>query len=132
MEKKLTWRSYTTAKALPTTKWVELINKKEFAKAALDGNSKTFVVHVASLSSAPFVVNPFRRPEISGLIAKEASIKIPDKYIAFADVFFLDLAAKLSEHTGINDHAIELVDGQQSPYGPIHSLGPVELETLKA
>ena len=30
LEKKLTWRSYTTAKALPTTKQVELIDKKEF------------------------------------------------------------------------------------------------------
>ena len=35
-EKKLTWRSYTAAEALSTIKRVELINKKEFAKAALD------------------------------------------------------------------------------------------------
>ncbi len=33
---KLTWRSYTTANILPTTIWVELIDKKEFANAALD------------------------------------------------------------------------------------------------
>ncbi len=46
---KLTGRSYTTAEALPTTSWVKLIDKKEFAKAALDGNSETFVVHVAAL-----------------------------------------------------------------------------------
>ena len=31
-EKELTWRSYTAAEALPTTKRVELIDKKEFAK----------------------------------------------------------------------------------------------------
>ena len=42
------------------------------------------------------------------------------------------MASKLPEHTGINDHAIELVEGQQPPYGPIYSPGPVELETLKA
>ncbi len=42
------------------------------------------------------------------------------------------LAAKLSEYTGINDHAIELVDDRQPPYGPIYSLGPIELEILKA
>ena len=58
VEKKLTWRSYTTAKALPTTKRVELIDKKEFAKAALDKkaldkNSETFVVHVVSLNLVP-------------------------------------------------------------------------------
>ena len=53
VEKKLTWRSYNTAEALPTTKRVELINKKKFAKAALDENSETFVVHVASLNLVP-------------------------------------------------------------------------------
>lgn len=42
-----------------------------------------------------------------------------------------DLAAELPEHTGINDHAIDLIDGQQPPYGPIYSLGPEGLETLK-
>ena len=53
MEKKLTWRSYTTAEALPTNKRVELINKKEFAIAALDEKSETFVVHIASLNLTP-------------------------------------------------------------------------------
>ena len=51
LEKELTWRSYTTAKALPTTKRVELIDKKEFVKAALNENSETFVVHVATLEA---------------------------------------------------------------------------------
>ena len=39
---------------------------------------------------------------------------------------------ELPENTGINEHAIELVESKQPPYGPIYSLGPVELETLKA
>ena len=39
---------------------------------------------------------------------------------------------ELTENIGINEHAIELVKGKQPPYGPIYSLGPVELETLKA
>ena len=39
---------------------------------------------------------------------------------------------ELSENTGINKHAIKLVEGKQLPYGPIYDLGPVELETLKA
>ena len=49
-EKKLTWRSYTTKEALPTTWTVKLIKKKEFAKAILDDNIETFVVHVNFLS----------------------------------------------------------------------------------
>ncbi len=39
---------------------------------------------------------------------------------------------ELPEHIRINNHAIELVDTWQPPYGPIYSLEPVELEILKA
>ena len=38
---------------------------------------------------------------------------------------------ELSENTEINEHAIELEENKQPPFGPIYSLGPVELETLK-
>ncbi len=62
----------------------------------------------------------------------EAPAKVPNGYADFANVFSPKLAAELPEHTGINDHTIELVDDQQPPYGSIYSLGPVELETLKA
>ena len=134
--RELRWRTYTTEEVLPTTRRVELVGKKEFAAAALDPEHETYVVHVASLSSAPLVasldVHPSRRLQISGLIAKEAPTKVPAKYSDFADVFSLDLACKLLEHTGINNHAIKLVEGQQLPYGPIYSLRPVELETWKA
>ena len=118
--RELRWRTYTTEKALPTIRRVELVGKKEFAAVALDPESGTFVVHVASLSSdvslnsSPLELNvhPFRRSQISNLIAEEASTKVPAKYLDFADVFSPDLASELPEHTGINDHAIKLVDSQ--------------------
>ena len=66
------------------------------------------------------------------MIVEEAPTKVPVEYLDFADIFSPDLASELSEHTGINDHAIELVEVQQPPYGLIYSLEPVELETLKA
>ena len=46
-EKTLTWKTYTTNEALPTTKQVQIINKKDFVIAALDADSETFIVHVA-------------------------------------------------------------------------------------
>ena len=46
-EKTLTWKSYTTNKALPTTERVQLVDPKEFVIATLDVDSKTFIVHVA-------------------------------------------------------------------------------------
>ena len=114
-----------------------------FAAEALDPEHETYIVHVVSFSFTPLVaslnstpfdadVHPSRRPQITGLIAEETPTKVPAEYSDFADIFSPDLASKLPEHTEINDHAIELVDGQQPPYGPIYSLGPVELETLKA
>lgn len=49
-EKRLTNRSYTTAKVLSMTKQVELINKKKFAKVALNENSEIFVTYVIFLA----------------------------------------------------------------------------------
>ena len=43
----LTWKSYTTNKALPTTKRVRLVDPKEFVIAALDADNETFVIYVA-------------------------------------------------------------------------------------
>ena len=37
----------------------------------------------------------------------------------------------LPERIEPNEHVIDLEDGKQPPYGPIYSLGSVELETLK-
>ena len=128
VEKELTWRSYTTAEALPTTKQVELINKKEFAKAALDEKSETFVAHVASFNLAPGIY-PDRAAQIASLLTKE--VKIPDEYLDFTDVFSEEKALVLPERTKLNEHVINLENGKQPPYKPIYSLDPVELETLK-
>lgn len=81
---------------------MELIDKKEFTKAALDENVEAF-----------------------------EKVTVPAEYSDFADVFSKKSAAVLPERTDLNKHAIELREGKQPPYGPIYSLGPVELETLK-
>ena len=115
--RELRWRTYIIKKALPTTKHVELVEKKEFATAVPDPEHETYVVHIATLSSTSLAsfrptslnVDPFQRPQISGLIAEEAPTKVPAKYLDFADIFSPDLASKLREHSGINDHAIEIV-----------------------
>ena len=65
------------------------------------------------------------------MIAEKTPTKVPAKYSDFADVFSPDLTTELSEHTKINTHAIDLEEGKQPLYGPIYSLGLVELEILK-
>ena len=65
--KSFTWRSYSAAEALPITRRVEFIDKHEFAKAALDKNSETFVVHVTALEALEPAVHPSRAPVLAAL-----------------------------------------------------------------
>ncbi len=118
---KLTWRSYTVEEDLPTARRVELIDKHEFAKAALGENSETFVMHFAALEAPEPAVsmNLSRAPRLAVLQQDKALTEIPLEYADYSDVFLFDLAMELPENTGINEHAIKLVKGKQPPYGPI-------------
>ena len=118
LERELCWRTYTTKKAFSTTRRVELVGKKEFTAVALNLEYEIYVIYVESVSSnalpssSLFDVYPFWRPQISDLIAEEAPTKVLAKYSDFADGFSPDLASELSKHIRINNHVIELVNGQ--------------------
>ena len=127
----LTWRTYTTNEALATTKQVQIVNPKEFVIAALDVDSETFVVHVAIREQEEIPVHSKRQAQVGALLFDKAPTKVLAEYSDYSDVFSVENAAELPENTGINEHAIELEEGKQPPFGPIYSLGPVELETLK-
>ena len=62
---------------------------------------------------------------------KQALIKVLAEYSNYSNVFSAENAAKFPENTGINKYAIKLKKGKQQLFGPIYSLGPVELKTLK-
>ena len=118
-----------------TTK-VEIINKREFAAPALNKDDETFVnneifvLHVVALAEPTITpIYPSHQAQVAALTSEETGI--PAEYSDFSNIFSSDSAAELPEHTGINDHPIDLLDNKQPPYGPIYSLGPVELETLK-
>ena len=94
------------------------MEKKKFAAATLDLEHETYVVYIKSVSlvilPSSFLLNmhSFCRPQMASLIAKKASTKVFTKYLDFADIFSSDLAFKLLEYIGINNHAIKLVDSQ--------------------
>ena len=71
-----------------------------------------------------------RKAKLALLLAKE--VILLTEYSDFADVFLEKSANVLLEQTRVNEHAIELKEGKQPPYGPIYSLGPVEFEILKS
>ena len=97
-QKELIWRFYTAAEALSITKRVKIINKKEFAKVALDENIEVFVVHVTSLLT--IAIHPAKEAQITLLVAKE--VKILTKYSDFSDVFSEKKASILLEVTKLN------------------------------
>ena len=88
------------------------------------------MVHVAIITSE-IAIHPARQAQIASLKAKKAPVTVTEEYSDYADVFSEKPTAVLPEHTEINTHAIELEEGKQPPYGPIYSLRPVELKTLK-
>lgn len=63
--RKLTWRLYTTTEALLTTNQVKLIDKREFPKAAIDKNFKTFVIHISALDINGLSIYPSRVAQIA-------------------------------------------------------------------
>ena len=93
------------------------------------------MIHIAALKallrSAKITIHPAQAAQIAGLKQDEASTGVLPKYVDYANVFLFDLAMELPENTSINKHAIEFEEDKQPLYGPIYSLGPVELETLK-
>ena len=110
----LTWRSYTVAEALPTSRRIELIDKHEFDKAALGKNSETFVVNVAALEAPEPAISI--HPSWALLLAAMQQVKLPteilSEYTDYADIFLFHLAMELPKNTDINENAIELVDGK--------------------
>ena len=118
------------AEVLLTTRRVEIIDKREFAAAALNVDNETFVVHVAALAEPTTMpIHPFCQAQVATLTSEETGI--PAEYSDFSNVFSSDSAAELPEHIRINDYPINLLDDKQPLYGPIYSLGPVKLEMLK-
>ena len=72
-----------------------------------------------------------KQAQVGALLFDKAPIEVLAEYSNYSDVFSAKNVAELSKNTGMNKHTIELKDGKQLPFGPIYSLGPVELEILK-
>lgn len=130
---KPTWKKYTIAKAMPTAKRVELIDKHKFLEAALSKASETFLIHMTALEGPMFImtVDLIRELLLVALDWNKAPTKLPVEYNDFANVFLSDLAIKFPDNTGINEHIIKLIEGKPLLYTPIYSLSPAEIETLK-
>ena len=72
-----------------------------------------------------------KQAQVGALFFDEALIEVPAEYSDYSNIFSAENVAELPKNTGINEHAIELEEGKQLPFGPIYSLETVELKTLK-
>ena len=128
-------RTYITNKVLPTTKRVQIIDKKDFVITALDADNETFVMHVAIREQEEIPVHSKRQAQIEAqvgaLLFNKTPTEVQTEYSDYSNVFLAKYKAKLPENTRMNEHPIELEEGKQPLFGPIYSLGPVKLETLK-
>lgn len=128
VERELIWRAYSTVEVLFTTKWMQIINRKNFAAAALVPTKIAFVVHITYLDKK-MLIHSAKKAQIAFFITKKVAVSV--EYSDYLDIFLEKSAAELSKRFDINEHAINLKTGKQLPYRPIYSLGLVELETLK-
>ena len=127
----LMWKSYITNKVLPSTKQVQIIDSQEFVIAVLDADSETFVIHMAIREQEEMPVNSKKQAQVRALLFDKAPSEILAEYSDYSNIISAENIAKLLENTGINEHAIKLEEGKQPFFGPIYSLGPVELKTLE-
>ena len=139
----LTLKSYTTKKALSITKWVQLVDPKEFVIAALDIVSEAFIVYIAIREQEEMAMNSDKKAQIEGqsgakskiqvgaLILNKAVTEVLAEYSNYNNIFLAENTVELSEHTKINNYAIKLEKDKQLLFKSIYSLGQVELETLK-
>ena len=98
---------------------------------ALDADSETFVMHVAIWKQKEMPVHLEKQAQVRVLLFNKAPIEVLEEYSDYRNVFLAENAAELPENIGMNEHAIKLEEGKQSPFELIYSLGPIELETLK-
>src|SRR6202022_2772400 len=64
------------------------------------------------------------------LAAASVSPELPLKYTDYADVFSEEEANRLPDENA-RQHSIDLIDGQEPPYGPIYNLSEKELKVLR-
>ena len=111
-ERELVWRIYTAAETLPSTRRVEIVDKKEFPTALLNVDDETFVVYIIALAESKTIpIYLSHQAQITALMSEET--RISAEYSDFSNVFLLKSAAELLEHTKINDHSIDLLYNEQ-------------------
>ena len=98
--------------------------------AELNAKHEIFVIYITALEEPTTMSIKLSCQAQVALLTSEGTSILAEN-LEFSNIFSSDSAVELQEHTGINDHSINLLNNKQMLYGPIYSLEPVKLETLK-
>ena len=71
------------------------------------------------------------KAQVGALLFNKAPTQILVEYSNYSNVFSAEYIAKLLEYTKMIEYTIKLKESKQLLFGPIYSLGLVELEILK-
>ena len=89
-ERKLVWRTYIVTEALPTTRRVEIIDKKELTVEVLNADDEIFIVHVEALAEPTTMpIHPSCQAQVATLTSEKTGILA--KYFDFFNVFLQTL-----------------------------------------
>ena len=121
----LEWKKYDARTALETSRRIELSDAEDWAEEAIDEANQVYVMHVKHIPESVTMPSAPQSEE-----NKSVEPTIPKAYNEFIDVFSEESANVLPKH-GKQDHAIDLMDDKQPPYGPIYNLSETELTTLR-
>ena len=102
---------------------ISVLSSDEFLKAVKTDRSPCYSLVVADNGA-------YGRTTSTASASPEDLEYLPKKYHDFADVFSKQQACKLAQHRPI-DLRLDTEDGATPPLGPIYSLSPVELATLR-
>ena len=86
-EKTFMWKYYITSKALSIIKQVQIVNLKEFIIAALNIDSKIFVMYVDIREREEMPVHFEKQAQVGALLFNKAFTKVLVEYSDYNNVF---------------------------------------------
>ncbi len=112
------WRTRTSAEDGP----IRLVSAGAFVATMRAEHTQGYELHLHKID---------RDPAGDVLMATGPERTVPEPYRAYAQVFSEADSESMPSH-GLQDLAIELLDGKQLPWGPIYNLSEKELDTLRS
>ena len=107
---------------------VKIVPPEAFHQELVNG-SVAYVVHYETPTQAMHAAATLQR--VAGVSLDERPVsELPAYLDAYRDVFSSEAAGVLPKH-GKLDHAIDTIDGENPPYGPLYNLSFQELEVLR-